>query len=336
MQAILNAIKNGFYLVDGPVYIADDGANAIFVVPNNPINAAGSAEYPPATAAADIFQSCVDVFFNSADSSIYALDTQFCALLKFSSLSAINAGNATPMLGGSGAGTGPNELSNPLKVIVDGSGNIYVADTANNRIQFMNGATGAWIQLYGPAGAGNNPGGNGVGNYLSSPCSLVVDGSGGIIVADTDNGRLVRVTNASQGAPAATDWQTYSGPPGNAFKYPGSVALDPYGLIYVFDWGVPAFTSVTSTNARLIVMSDMNGTGWEVNASVGTLSPGGATQGRIWVGAARSIYLTQGPYLYIYSDFNSGTGGANPNPAQYKIPGAGGLVGLCVPVHFAR
>ena len=62
MQAILNAIKNGFYLVDGPVYIADDGANAIFVVPNNPINAAGSAEYPPATAAADIFQAAWTFF----------------------------------------------------------------------------------------------------------------------------------------------------------------------------------------------------------------------------------------------------------------------------------
>lgn len=328
LQGLFNELRNIAFLVDGPIYIADDQANAVFAVPNNPINPAGSSEYPPANASSDLFRSLVDVFYNLPDGSIYALDTDNAQVYKFTSLSEITTTGIAAIWGIGTPGSGANQFANPLKVFVDVSGNVYVADTANNRIQFINGTTGNWTQLYGPGGAANNPGGKGVGNYLNAPCGLAVQGNGAVIVADTNNGRLVQITNAAQGAPAATDWQTYSGPSSGPFKYPGSVALDPYGLIYVFDWGAPYPGGVAGTGARLIAMSDMSGTGWEVNSTVNNLTPmGNQIQGRIWVGAQRAIYLTQGPNLYYYDDFGE------QNPVQYPIPGAGALVGLCVSIH---
>jgi NHL repeat len=322
LQNLINQItqefSNGLLITDGPIYIADDGVNSIFVVPNNPINPAGSSQYPPTTSSSDPFQSVVDVFYDNANGAIYTLDTQFCQALKWNQVSDITNGTApTPVFGTGTAGSGSNSLANPLKVLVDTSGNIYIADTGNNRIQVFNSSTGQWNQLYGPPGSGKN--------YFNAPCGMALT-TQALIVADTNNGRLVQITNALSGATVAADWLSYSGPKSGPFKYPGSVTIGSQGAIYVFDWGAPYPGGVASTGERLISLADMSGTDWQVNSSVNNLAPkGGQILGRIWAGMS-GIYLTQGPNLYFFNSFSQ------QNPAQYAIPNAATLVGLCVPL----
>src|SRR4029450_7064386 len=85
------------------------------------------------------------------------------------------------------AGSGDGQCSAPAGVTVDGSGNVYVADTDNNRIQnFTN--TGSFLTKGGTDGGG--------GGALSGPAGVAVDGSGNVYVADTFNHRIQKFTSA--------------------------------------------------------------------------------------------------------------------------------------------
>jgi sugar lactone lactonase YvrE len=69
----------------------------------------------------------------------------------------------------------PGDFSKPAGVAVDGEGNLYVADTLNNRIEIFD-ADGQFVSTFGKNGDG--PG------YFSRPKGVAVDSDGHIWVAD--------------------------------------------------------------------------------------------------------------------------------------------------------
>jgi DNA-binding beta-propeller fold protein YncE len=71
--------------------------------------------------------------------------------------------------------TSPGDFSKPAGVAVDGEGNLYVADTMNNRVEIFD-ADGQFISTFGKAGDG--PG------YFARPKGIAVDSDGHIWVAD--------------------------------------------------------------------------------------------------------------------------------------------------------
>jgi sugar lactone lactonase YvrE len=71
--------------------------------------------------------------------------------------------------------TAPGDFSKPAGVAVDAEGNLYVADTWNNRIQIFD-ADGQFVSTFGKPGDG--PG------YFSRPKGVALDGDGHIWVAD--------------------------------------------------------------------------------------------------------------------------------------------------------
>jgi DNA-binding beta-propeller fold protein YncE len=64
---------------------------------------------------------------------------------------------------------------------VDASGNVYVADAGNNRIQKFS-SSGTLITMWGSLGTGNG--------QFSNPSGVAVDASGNVYVADTFNNRI--------------------------------------------------------------------------------------------------------------------------------------------------
>jgi sugar lactone lactonase YvrE len=81
-------------------------------------------------------------------------------------------------------GSGDGQFGMPIDVAVDGSGNVYVADLRNDRIQkFTN--TGTFLTRWGSAGTGE-------GQFIGpvGPGGVAVRGAGGIFVADTGNNRV--------------------------------------------------------------------------------------------------------------------------------------------------
>ena len=111
------------------------------------------------------------------------------------------------------AGTGAGQLYNPVGVATDGSGNVYVADGANPRIDEFS-STGAFIRAWGwgvADGASHfetctstcraGIGGTGAGQ-LAEPDGVATDGSGNVYVADELNGRIDAFS--AGGAPSTT------------------------------------------------------------------------------------------------------------------------------------
>ena len=84
------------------------------------------------------------------------------------------------------------QLNQPLGISLDGSGNIFIADTGNHRIREIVGGPGGIIQTV----AGNGtPGFAGDGGAATSaelfyPYGVFVDGSESILIADTGNNRI--------------------------------------------------------------------------------------------------------------------------------------------------
>jgi len=85
--------------------------------------------------------------------------------------------------------TTPGDFSKPAGVAVDAEGNLYVADTMNNRIEIFD-ADGQFVSTFGKAGDG--PG------YFARPKGVAIDRDGHIWVADGVQDRVQVFTKEGQ------------------------------------------------------------------------------------------------------------------------------------------
>ncbi len=111
---------------------------------------------------------------------------------------------------------------NPSGLTTDIDGNIYVADTGNNKIKKFSSA-GTPLLTFGSSGSGNG--------QLFGPYSVAVDSSGNIFVADRSNNRIQKF-DSSGGFVAK--WGS-SGSGTGQFASPEYVAVDAAGNVYVSD-----------------------------------------------------------------------------------------------------
>jgi len=122
------------------------------------------------------------------------------------------------------------------------TGDVYVADTAHNRVLLYT-PNGALIAKWGADGGSGLPGG-GPGEF-SHPDAVAVDGYGNAYVADTNNNRVVKLSPAGN---VLAEWGS-RGTAAGRFHSPTGVAVDAAGNVYVVD----------SENNRVEVF-DPNGT----------------------------------------------------------------------------
>ena len=88
------------------------------------------------------------------------------------------------------SGTGGGQFTHPEGIGVDASGNVWVVDHGNNRIEKF-AASGTFIAAYGAAGSG--------GGQFSAPLGIAVNRStGNVYVADTANHRLEELNSAGE------------------------------------------------------------------------------------------------------------------------------------------
>lgn len=171
--------------------------------------------------------------------NIYIADSQNNRIRKISAEGVVTtvAGNALPGFSGDGGPATSAELSRPSGVAVDDKGNLYIADTGNNRVRMVAAGTGIIGTL---AGNGNTAffgdGGNSVQAALNRPRGVAFFDDA-VYIADTGNHCIRRVQSAVIGTVAAS------------LDSPTSVAVDDTGTIWVADTGAGAVRGFSKTGS---------------------------------------------------------------------------------------
>jgi RHS repeat-associated protein len=86
-------------------------------------------------------------------------------------------------------GSGSGQLKKPMGVAVASSGNVWVADTGNNRIAEFS-ETGTFIKSFGKEGTGNLE--------FKEPKGIATDSAGNVFVADTGNKRIQELNSKGE------------------------------------------------------------------------------------------------------------------------------------------
>ncbi len=270
-------LPQGVFVASGGIFVADTDNNLIRVV--NP----GTAQITVAGVA------------------IPAGDIQTVAGMYYDSQGGTACGFAND---GQAATTA--QLCAPGGVFVDGSGNIFIADTNNFAIREVAFSTNNILTtVAGTLGtAGYSPNGTvATSALLNYPSNMVVDGLGDIYVADTDNFVIEEVTasNSEIQTTIGNNKLAYSGDGGAAVDAelfsPGAVALDNAGNVYFAD----------TSNSVIRV----------VNTGTAAITLAGVTIQAGYVGTvAGSYYLPTLPATCDYSG-----DGAAATSAQLCAPG---------------
>ena len=150
-------------------------------------------------------------------------------------------GNGTKTFSGDGGPATSASLNFPRGVFVDGSGNIYIADTSNQRIRKVDASADTITTVAGNGTAGfSGDDGPATSASLNNPFSVFVDGSGNIYIGDASNHRIRKVdTSGSISTVAGNGIAGFSGDAGPAtsasLNIPHGVFVDGLDNIYIVD-----------------------------------------------------------------------------------------------------
>ena len=150
------------------------------------------------------------------------------------------AGVDTAGFSGDGGLAVEASLNFPERVAVDPKGNVYIADTGNQRIRRV-GPDGVITTFAGSGARGfSGDGGPATKADMNLPTGLAVDTSGVVYIADSDNHRIRRVDlNGIITTFAGNGTQGFSGDGGQATQallaFPEGVTIDPSDNVYITD-----------------------------------------------------------------------------------------------------
>ena len=222
----------------GVLYVADFNNHRVRKVATNGevSTLAGSSigGYLDGTGTGARFDNPAGIAVNSAG-TVYVADVYNHKIRQISP-----AGVVTTLAGGTGGyanGSGATaRFNNPRGIAVDSTGTIYVADALNQRIRVITpSGTVSTLAGSGVAGYAN---GTGSAAQFAYPYGIAVDDAGVLYVADTNNHRIRKVTQAG-----VVTTMAGSGTAGDAdgngasaqFNAPYGIAVDDSGSVYVAD-----------------------------------------------------------------------------------------------------
>jgi len=245
--------------------------------------------------------------------NLYAADTGNSRLLLYPSGSTTatrvygQLGNFTTNIQNDG-GISANSLVAPYAVALDSNGNLYVADSYNNRVLFYPAGSTTATRVYGQFGSftTNTPNNGGVSaSSLNLPQGVALDSSGNLYVGDFGNNRVLFYPAGSttatrvygQGGSFTTNTANKGGISANSLYQPQGFAMDSSGNLYVADYG----------NSRVLFYPAGSTTATRVYGQFGrfttnTPNNGGVSANSLWDPYAEA--LDSSGNLYIVDNRN--------------------------------
>jgi hypothetical protein len=244
------------------------------------------------------------------------------------------AGTGSAGFNGDGLTGTASELDEPTGVAVDGSGDVFIADTANCRVRVLAAHDGTILgrpvttgHLTTVAGTGvcgsDGQGGPLTGAELWNPVGVALDQAGDLFVADSgDQSVLVGSAAGTTGwgtTVAAGDLGLVVGGTGDYGPYladglsatgetaelndPRGVAVGPSGALFVSDGFMQAVRVVPQTTARLLGRDMVGGDMYTALGAVPVSSSTGLGNGTKWVvtraGTPTGVAVSSSGALYV-------------------------------------
>jgi hypothetical protein len=155
------------------------------------------------------------------------------------------------LVSGATNGVGTNALfSDPAAIVVDTSGNFFVADSVNNATRKI-ATNGVVTTVAGQLGVSGSNDGTGTNAQFSDPSGIAIDGSGNLFVSDTGNDTIRKVTPAGvvsliAGVAGQSDFS--NGPAAMAyFSSPLGIIVTTNGTIFVADSGNHCIRAISNS-----------------------------------------------------------------------------------------
>ena len=149
------------------------------------------------------------------------------------------AGTGTSGFSGDGGSATAARIADPRSVTVDTAGNLYIADTGNQRVRQVD--TNGIIDTFAGTGLTGNAGDGGLATEadLHVPVDLTISSTGTLYICELNNNRVRRVQDGFIDTFAGTGEFGFTGdaasPIGAKFDRPSASALDSQGNLWVVD-----------------------------------------------------------------------------------------------------
>jgi len=195
-----NVVPNGVAAKNGNLYIANGSLNRVYKVdPSDLVTvAAGNGisnsdgDNGPAVSAGVFDPRSVVV--DASGNMFIGESLGHVRKVTAAGIITLVAGTSSSGYNGDGIPATSANLSNANGLALDGAGNLFIADTNNNRIRRVDALTGI-ITTYAGNGTAGFLGDNGPATNarLNKPQKISFDNSGNLLIADTSNNRIRRV-----------------------------------------------------------------------------------------------------------------------------------------------
>ena len=222
-------------------------------------------------------------------------------------------------------GIGAGQLGSPNGVAFDAKGDLFVADTPNNRVIEYTPSSAVPYPKVGTVVAGTGGQGSGL-SQLSHPSGVAVDASGNLLVGDSGNNRVVEYGyNAAAGSYlSAGTVVAGTGAAGSGLSQlnnPGGIALDAGGDLFVAD----------ANNNRVEEFAYTSATGTYASTATTVAGTGGQGSGANQLRTPNSVVLDAKGDLFVADTINERVMEYAFNAATGTYPASGTSIGGPLP-----